>query len=125
MLMSKRLGKGTKMLATPKNLATAKTTLKKMNAEIDLGCFQYRDYFPKSKKIVQFELLQREKHPDREYPFFNDFAYQWFERKKATWKNSYRNTIQNVLDKYLIPQFGNTLKNAGSPYRRSIFIVSS
>ncbi|MFB2675402.1 Arm DNA-binding domain-containing protein [Shewanella oncorhynchi] len=50
MLMSKRLGKGTKMLATPKNLATAKTTLKKMNAEIDLGCFQYRDYFPKSKK---------------------------------------------------------------------------
>ncbi|WP_412504070.1 Arm DNA-binding domain-containing protein [Shewanella indica] len=46
MLMSMRLGKGTKMLATPKNLATAKTTLKKMNAEIDLGCFQYRDYFP-------------------------------------------------------------------------------
>jgi len=99
------------MLATPKNLATAKTTLKKMNAEIDLDCFQYRDYFPKSKKIAQFELLQREKHPDREYPFFNDFAYQWFERKKATWKNSYRNTIQNVLDKYLIPQFGNTLMN--------------
>jgi len=62
---------------------------------------------PKVKKIAQFELLQREKHPAREYPFFNDFAYQWFERKKATWKNSYRNTIQNVLDKYLIPQFGN------------------
>lgn len=106
-----RFREGTKMLATPKNLATAKTTLKKMNAEIDLGCFQYRDYFPKSKKVTQFEQLQREKHPDREYPFFNDFAYQWFERKKATWKNSYRNTMQNVLDKYLIPQFGNTLMN--------------
>ncbi|MGK4303410.1 tyrosine-type recombinase/integrase [Shewanella xiamenensis] len=106
-----RFREGTKMLATPKNLATAKTTLKKMNAEIDLGCFQYRDYFPKSKKVPQFEQLQREKHPDREYPFFNDFAYQWFERKKATWKNSYRNTMQNVLDKYLIPQFGNTLMN--------------
>ncbi|WP_297893286.1 DUF3596 domain-containing protein [Shewanella sp.] len=106
-----RFREGTKMLATPKNLATAKTTLKKMNAEIDLGCFQYRDYFPKSKKVTQFEQLQREKHPDREYPFFNDFAYQWFERKKATWKNSYRNTMQNVLDKYLIPQFGNTLVN--------------
>lgn len=106
-----RFREGTKMLATPKNLATAKTTLKKMNAEIELGCFQYRDYFPKSKKVTQFEQLQREKHPDREYPFFNDFAYQWFERKKATWKNSYRNTMQNVLDKYLIPQFGNTLMN--------------
>lgn len=106
-----RFREGTKMLATPKNLATAKTTLKKMNAEIDLGCFQYRDYFPQSKKVAQFEQLQRDKHPDREYPFFNDFAYQWFERKKATWKNSYRNTMQNVLDKYLIPQFGNTLMN--------------
>ncbi|MCG9962550.1 tyrosine-type recombinase/integrase [Shewanella cutis] len=106
-----RFREGTKMLATPKNLATAKTTLKKMNAEIDLGSFQYRDYFPQSKKVAQFEQLQREKHPDREYPFFNDFAYQWFERKKATWKNSYRNTMQNVLDKYLIPQFGNTLMN--------------
>lgn len=74
---------------------------------------------PKVKKIAQFELLQREKHPDREYPFFNDFAYQWFERKKATWKNSYRNTIQNVLDKYLIPQFGNTLMNEMALFPKS------
>ncbi|WP_258555064.1 hypothetical protein [Shewanella putrefaciens] len=56
-----------------------------MNAEIDLGCFQYRDYFPKVKKSL-IEQLQREKHPDREYPFSNDFAYQWFERKKRRGK---------------------------------------
>ncbi|MGL4712731.1 MAG: tyrosine-type recombinase/integrase, partial [Shewanella sp.] len=30
---------------------------------------------------------------------------------KGTWKNSYKNTMRNVLDKYLIPQFGNTLIN--------------
>jgi integrase len=106
-----RFREGTKLMATPKNLTQAKATLKQMNAEIDLGCFQYRDYFPKSKKVAKFEQLQREKHPDREYPFFNDFAHQWFERKKGTWKNSYKNTMRNVLDKYLIPQFGNTLIN--------------
>lgn len=40
-----------------------------MNAEIDLGTFQYRDYFPDSKKVDLFERLQREKYPDRLYPF--------------------------------------------------------
>lgn len=106
-----RFREGSKLMATPKNLTKAKAMLKKMNAEIDLGSFQYRDYFPKSKKVAKFEQLQRDKHPDREYPFFNDFANQWFERKKGAWKNSYKSTIRNTLDKYLIPEFGNTLVN--------------
>jgi integrase len=106
-----RFREGTKLMATPKNLANAKATLKKMSAEIDLGTFQYRDYFPKSKKVAQFEQLQRAAHPDRQYPFFDNFANQWFERKKATWKNSYQATIRAALDKYLIPEFGNTLVN--------------
>ncbi|MCL1139568.1 Arm DNA-binding domain-containing protein [Shewanella pneumatophori] len=106
-----RFREGTKLMATPKNLASAKATLKQMNAEIDLGSFQYRDYFPKSKKVTKFEKLQRNKYPDRQYPFFDTFSNQWFERQKAKWKNSYRDTVRNTLDKYLIPQFGNTLVN--------------
>ncbi|MCK7630221.1 site-specific integrase [Shewanella sp. JNE10-2] len=106
-----RFREGTKLMATPKNLANAKATLKKMSAEIDLGTFQYRDYFPSSKKVAQFEALQRTAHPDRQYPFFDNFANQWFERKKATWKNSYQAMVRAALDKYLIPTFGNTLIN--------------
>jgi integrase len=106
-----RFREGSQLMATPKNLASTKATLKQMNAEIDLGTFQYRDYFPKSKKVAKFEKLQREAHPDRQYPFFDNFANQWFERKKATWKNSYRDTLRGALDKYLIPHFGNTLVN--------------
>lgn len=106
-----RFREGTQLMATPKNLANAKATLKKMCAEIDLGSFQYRDYFPNSKKVALFEQLQRTAHPDRQYPFFDNFANQWFERKKATWKNSYQASIRSALDKYLIPKFGNTLIN--------------
>lgn len=106
-----RFREGSKMIATPKNLASAKATLKQMNAEIDLGTFQYRDYFPKSKKVAKFEQLQRDKYPDRQYPFFDAFANQWFERQKSKWKNSYRDTVRLTLDKYLIPYFGNTLVN--------------
>ncbi|QYJ79936.1 tyrosine-type recombinase/integrase [Shewanella acanthi] len=108
-LYGRRFREGTKMLATPKNLNQAKATLKQMNAEIDLGTFQYRDYFPGSKKIALFESLQRERHPDRQYPFFDVYAQEWFDRQKAKWKSSYQSTVRNTLDRYLIPQFGNCL----------------
>ncbi len=80
-----------------------------MNAEIALGTFQYRDYFPESKKVTLFEQLQRDKYPDHLYPFFNDFAQQWYDRQKGNWKPSYQRTVKNTLDRYLIPHFGNTL----------------
>ncbi|MGF1689264.1 site-specific integrase [Photobacterium japonica] len=108
-LYGQRFREGTKTMATPKNLANAKSQLKKMNAEIDLGTFQYRDYFPHSKKVAQFETLQRAKHPDRLYPFFDHFANDWFERQRPKWKTSYQQTVRNNLDRYLIPTFGNTL----------------
>ena len=110
-LYGQRFREGTKMMSTPKNLNKAKTQLKKMNAEIDLGTFQYRDYFPSSKKINLFEELQRGKHPDRFYPFFDTFANEWFDRQKSKWKNSYQNTVRLNLEGYLIPTFGNTLIN--------------
>lgn len=49
-LYGRRFREGTKLMATPKNLSQAKAILKQMNAEIDLNTFQYRDYFPDSKK---------------------------------------------------------------------------
>ncbi|WP_367971146.1 site-specific integrase [Vibrio scophthalmi] len=108
-LYGQRFREGSKQMATPKNLKQAQATLKQMNAEIDLGTFQYRDYFPHSKKVDLFESLQRDKCPDRLYPFFNDFASQWYERQKGNWKRSYQSVVRNTLDHYLTPHFGNTL----------------
>lgn len=108
-LYGQRFREGTKTMATPKALSQAKATLKKMNAEIALGTFQYRDYFPHSKKVTLFETLQRVKHPDRLYPFFDDYANAWFDRQQGQWKNSYRSTVRNTLDRHLIPFFGNIL----------------
>ena len=68
-LYGKRFREGTAMMDTPKNRKIAQTQLKKMNAEIDLGTFQYRDYFPDSKKVASFEVLLREKKPNRFHPF--------------------------------------------------------
>lgn len=108
-IYGQRFREGTKTMATPSNLKVAKATLKQMNAEIDLGTFQYRDYFPDSKKVEVFERLQREKYPDHLHPFFDNFAYEWYERQKGNWKPSYQSVVKNTLEGYLIPHFGNTL----------------
>lgn len=104
-----RFREGTKQKATPSNLKVAKRILKQMNAEIDLGTFQYRDYFPESKKVARFEALHRERFPEHRFPFFSNYANDWFERQKAKWKPSYQKAVRNTLDRYLIPEFGNML----------------
>ncbi|MFL9786784.1 Arm DNA-binding domain-containing protein [Vibrio cyclitrophicus] len=108
-LYGQRFREGTKLEATPKNLKQAKTKLAKINAEITLGTFQYRQHFPHSKKVPVFEALEREQHPDHRYPFFNEYANEWFERQKAKWKSSYQQTVWLNLTRYLLPEFGNTL----------------
>lgn len=108
-LYGQRFREGTKLMATPKNLKQAQATLKQMNAEIDLGTFCYRDYFPASKKLAQFEALQRDKHPTRLCPYFDTFAAQWCERQKAKWRPSYQTVVNNTLTCHLLPVFGNTL----------------
>lgn len=108
-LYGRRFREGTKLLATPKNLKQAQATLKQMNAEIDLGTFAYRNYFPNSKKVALFETLQREKAPTRLYPYFDNFATEWFERQKAKWQPSYQTVVWNNLTSHLLPEFGNTL----------------
>ncbi|MBD1577397.1 site-specific integrase [Vibrio sp. S11_S32] len=110
-LYGQRFREGTKTLATPKNLKTAQLQLKQMNAEIDLGTFQYRNYFPNSKKVQLFESLQRDKDPECQFPFFETFANQWFERQKGKWKSSYQRSVRGNLDRYLLPEFGNMLIN--------------
>ena len=37
--------------ATPKNLKLTKDTVKRLNAELALGSFEYRDFFRKVKKL--------------------------------------------------------------------------
>ena len=37
--------------ATPKNIKIAKEVVKRLNAELALGTFEYRDFFPESRQI--------------------------------------------------------------------------
>ena len=95
--------------ATPKNIKITKDVLKRLNAELALGTFEYRDFFPESKKVAKFEALQRAKNPESRYPYFDNYARAWLERQAHRWKNSYYHTVRIHLEKYLFPTFKNTL----------------
>lgn len=106
-----RFRETSKMPATPKNIKIAKATVKQINAELELNTFEYRDFFPDSKKVAKFEALRRDKHPNILFPYFDDYANEWIARQAHRWSSSYYKAISGDIRCYLIPYFGNTLIN--------------
>ncbi|PCI64939.1 MAG: hypothetical protein COB38_12070 [Gammaproteobacteria bacterium] len=81
--------------------------VKKMEAEITLGTFEYGKYFPNSNKVDFFENLERKvKSANSNKPLFKEFAEVWFNEKQVEWRASYKKAITGSMDKYLIPKFG-------------------
>jgi len=93
--------------ATPTNLKKTSVILKRINAQIALSTFEYRDFFPHSKKCAIFETLKRKKFPSLSLPYFDTYASNWVERQAHQWKESYRRSIEGCLNRYLLPNFAN------------------
>ena len=97
--------------ATPGNLKKAQAVLKRLNAELALGTFHYKDFFPHSKKVDKFERLQRAKNPALSVPYFDDYCQDWLARQSHQWKNSYRTNVISMLNNYLLPVFRHNIIN--------------
>ena len=94
----------TDTLANRKKLAKI---IEKMEAEITLGIFDYAAYFPKSERAQEMTALaDRAEACISRNPTFGQFVDIWYEEKKIEWRPSYRQKIQIILDKYLLPEFG-------------------
>ncbi|KHT61598.1 integrase [Photobacterium gaetbulicola] len=100
------------MPATPSNIKKAKAVLKRLNAELALGSFDYKEFFPHSKKVEKFELLVRARNPAIAEPYFDTYTEAWLERNSHQWKNSYLKAVHSILNNYLLPAFKNTLVDA-------------
>ncbi|CAM4041023.1 Tyr recombinase domain-containing protein [Psychrobacter arenosus] len=82
--------------------------IEKMEAEITLGLFDYVAYFPKSERAQEIgQLADRAKAYISRNPTFWQFVDIWYEEKKIEWRPSYRQKVRIILDKYLLPYFGN------------------
>jgi integrase len=85
--------------------------LKRIEAEITLGSFDYAAYFPGSKNLAKFAqpslaTLSSDSNKRGKSAFFKDFCEVWFQEMESSWRRSYRATVRGVLDRQLIPEFG-------------------
>lgn len=93
----------TKLDDTPANRKKAEKVLRKMNAEMELGQFEYRNYFPDSKLALRFDSEKR----IHGVPLFKEFVEQWFGEIKVTYRESQKRTVRARIDTHLNPFFGN------------------
>ena len=105
--MGQRCRETTNLIDTPANRKKLEKIIEKMEAEITLGIFDYTKYFPKSEKGKEIMALkERADSVQNDTPLFKDFAEIWFEEKQIEWRPSYKGKVQDILSKYLLPNFG-------------------
>lgn len=80
--------------------------LKRLEAEITLGTFEYERYFPNGKHASRFRAQKERLKNDVAAPMsFEAFAEVWFSEKRVEWRDSYRDINRVTLDKHLLPWF--------------------
>lgn len=81
--------------------------MSKVEAEITLGTFDYRQYFPNSRLAERFERTAPfSEGTHNNTPLFEVFAEIWYEEMKIGWRESYRSSIRGILDKRILDHFG-------------------
>jgi integrase len=104
----KRCREQTTLDNTPANRRKLEGLLKKLEAEITLGTFEYHRFFPNSPRAKEFtkqaEVLKaREAH---DTPLFETFSEDWLVEMRIQWRQSYISTMEGTLKNYLNPHFG-------------------
>ena len=104
----KRCREQTTLDNTPANRKKLENILKKVEAEITLGSFEYHTYFPNSPLAQQFtKQAQIQKALEaHDTPVFEAFSQDWFGEMKIQWRQSHISTIEGTLRNYLNPFFG-------------------
>ncbi len=87
------------------------TMMKRIDAEIVLGQFDYARYFPNSTNLAKLRTAQEPDpviEPEKITPvnLFKDFSKEWVEENVVRWKKSYQGMMEGTINQHLLPQFG-------------------
>jgi integrase len=104
---------------TPANRKRLAKILQTIEKEIEAGTFRYRAYFPQSKLAERFDPLPTAASapvgimpvapavtPMAQTPLFSAFVETWFADMSVGWRHTYQETVRQILDSRLIPEFG-------------------
>lgn len=105
------------------NRKKVQKVLERIEAEIAVGTFNYRSFFPGSKNAEKVEVSAPPSCPTQVNqavltelgqsssgmagtPLVKDFAETWFKEKEIEWRRSHKKTIRSDLDSRIIPHWG-------------------
>lgn len=97
---------------TPANRVRAERVMRRIEAAITLGTFDYEEYFPNRRPPRPLELPPQENRPAAPALLaetaltFTAFAEQWFAENEPRWRRSHRRVVRGTLDQHLLPRFG-------------------
>ena len=98
----KRCREYTGLENTRKNSLLMNETLKRIDSEIGLGIFDYKRHFPQSTNAQKFVSNGRKNSG----PTFEKYTEKWYRNNKISWKPSFQRSVRSILDRHLIPYFG-------------------
>jgi integrase len=114
MYQGKRCREQTLLTDTAENRRNMQKALKRIEAEITLGTFDYAANFPNSRNAAKSlaEKMTETTVPTTESaqstPLVKTFVWEWFNENTVRWKRSYKEMVKGTIDGYLIPKFGET-----------------
>ncbi|MFL1484538.1 Arm DNA-binding domain-containing protein [Marinobacter sp. LN3S78] len=108
---NKRCREQTTLDDSPANRRKLESILKKIEAEITLGTFDYASYFPSSPRANNFAPDTKREAAEvvraqAETPLFADFVRDWLNEMRIQWRKSHITTVEGTLTNYLNPEFG-------------------
>lgn len=99
---------------TPQNRNTLEGLATRIKRDLAKGQFQYRTYFPDSSRVTAFDspaMSTAQAAPASDQPpvtqmTFREASEVWFAENKPLWRHTNATTTQSILDKRLLPVFG-------------------
>lgn len=104
----------TKLEDNQPNRRRMEKILQRIEAEITLGTFVYRDYFPDNSKANIFDTLAKRVAAAQlspyqgasDMPTFKEFTEVWLSDMSVEWRESHKKTVMLNLKTYVLPAFG-------------------
>lgn len=107
--LGKRCREITTLDDTQLNRKKLEVILKRIEAEIVTGQFDYAKYFPSSSFLKQIRL--QEKRLSRgalrdEVPLLVHVIRAWLDEHEIEWRESYKTTITSMIERHIVPALG-------------------
>lgn len=118
--LGQRCREQTTLEDTPANRKRVGVVMKRIDAEIAAGTFNYRDYFPNSKAAAKLEVdspaamnngfaassIGGAKRDQSHTPMFSDFYETWLVENEVRWRRTTRSLRRDMIRTHLLPKFG-------------------